>query len=275
MVRLETSLDLNTFFDRLWDDFVQIAPAAGALKERLEARGERVLNDHIAFRTYDRGPIALDRLEPHLLGLGYVRYAPYRFEEKKLRAYGYVHATHAHAPKIFLSELLTDELSAGLRAVVDGLCAQVPADFVTGPEVFWAGRPWAPIARATWQTLLDESEYAAWMAAFGLHANHFTVFINALSQELRSVPKVLDFVEAAGFRINTSGGRVKGTPSELLEQGSTMADVVPVAFADGVFPIPSCYYEFALRHPTPEGELFQGFVAASADKIFESTDVGR
>ena len=37
--------------------------------------------------------------------------------------------------------------------------------------------------------------------------------------------------------------------------------------------VPSCYYEFARRYPLPSGELFQGFVPASADKIFESTDV--
>ena len=60
----------------------------------------------------------------------------------------------------------------------------------------------------------------------------------------------------------------------LLEQSSTIADRVPWRFADGsVREIPSCYYEFALRHPDPDtGELYQGFVAASADRIFESTD---
>ncbi len=37
--------------------------------------------------------------------------------------------------------------------------------------------------------------------------------------------------------------------------------------------IPSCYYEFALRHPDPAtGRLFPGFVTPSADRIFESTD---
>lgn len=266
-------MDHVRFFDHLWADFVRIAPAAATIHRRLEEAGEVVLNDHVAFRTYDRGPIVLDALEPHLLALGYARYAPYRFEEKKLRAFGYVHETDARAPKVFVSELQTDALSASLRATVEGLCAQVPRDLVRGPEVFWAGRPWAPVTHATWEALLEESEYAAWLAAFGLRANHFTVFVNALSERLRSIPAILAFVEAAGFRINASGGRVKGTPADLLEQGSTMADVVPVPFADGVFEIPSCYYEFALRHPGADGRLFQGFVAASADRIFESTDV--
>ena len=37
----------------------------------------------------------------------------------------------------------------------------------------------------------------------------------------------------------------------------------------------SRYYELAKRYPLPSGELFQGFVPASADKIFESTDAKR
>lgn len=37
--------------------------------------------------------------------------------------------------------------------------------------------------------------------------------------------------------------------------------------------IPSCYYEFARRYPDPRtGRVYDGFVAASADKIFESTN---
>ncbi len=34
------------------------------------------------------------------------------------------------------------------------------------------------------------------------------------------------------------------------------------------------FYEFAKRYPTANGKLYQGFVAASADKFFESTNVG-
>ena len=59
----------------------------------------------------------------------------------------------------------------------------------------------------------------------------------------------------------------------LLEQSSTMADKVVVSFTDGDAEIPSCFYEFARRYPMENGKLYTGFVAASADKIFESTNV--
>jgi hypothetical protein len=46
-----------------------------------------------------------------------------------------------------------------------------------------------------------------------------------------------------------------------------------VQFTDGTRNIPSCFYEFARRYPMANGQLYGGFVAASADKIFESTNV--
>jgi hypothetical protein len=107
----------------------------------------------------------------------------------------------------------------------------------------------------------------------GIRPNHFTISVHDLVHT-PTLEGVLDVVEAAGYGINESGGRVKGSPDVLLEQGSTMADRMEVEFAGGeVHEIPTCYYEFARRYATQDGKLYDGFVAASADKIFESTDV--
>jgi hypothetical protein len=49
-----------------------------------------------------------------------------------------------------------------------------------------------------------------------------------------------------------------------------MSETIGVRFSDDPndpVDIPACYYEFALRHNN-----FDGFIAGSADKIFESTD---
>jgi hypothetical protein len=261
-------MDRTKFFEALWTDFALIAPQAAAILKRLEARGERVQNDHVAFRTYNLGPISLERLEPLVLGLGYSLLDEYRFEDKHLRARAYV---CPGSPRVFLSELLCEELSGWTQAIISQLLAQIPPGFAAGPEVFWGGRPWAPLRFADYERLSSESEYAGWLAALGLRPNHFTVAINHL-KTLTGVDGVLDFVEAAGYRINVAGGRVKGSPDVLLEQGSTLADRVPVQFSDGPRIIPTCYYEFALRHPGRDGRLYEGFVPASADRIFESTD---
>jgi hypothetical protein len=261
-------MERSRFFEALWEDFADMAPQAAAIRERLEERGENVRNDHVAFRTFNLSPLSLAELEPHVLGLGYRLLDEYRFEDKHLRARAYV---SAGAPRIFLSELLCERLSDWARGFVEGLVNQTPPGFTDGPEVFWSGLPWAPPQYADYERLSNESEYAGWLAALGLRPNHFTVSINHLST-LRNVEDVLAFVESTGHRINTAGGRVKGTRADLLEQGSTLADRVSVSFADGVYVIPTCYYEFALRYPDRDGRLYEGFVPTSANRIFESTD---
>jgi len=53
-----------------------------------------------------------------------------------------------------------------------------------------------------------------------------------------------------------------------------MANQVSVEFKQGKYTIPNSFYEFAKRYSMANGELYQGFIAASADKLFESTYVG-
>ena len=88
--------------------------------------------------------------------------------------------------------------------------------------------------------MVEESEYAAWVAAFGFRENHFTALVNALAtfDDRGQFDRVL--VEN-GFELNTSGGEIKGLPQVYLEQYSTLADRVEVAFCDGAETIPACY----------------------------------
>jgi 2-oxoadipate dioxygenase/decarboxylase-like protein len=271
-------MERDEFFEALWEDFVEIAPQAADIRERFLEHGEAVVDDHVAFRTFNRAPLGLDQLEPLLLELGYRAFCDYRFTEKKLRARAYL---CPGSPRIFLSELLVDELSAPSRQLVESCVIQArrviaeaegSADATpSSAEIFCAGRLWNPIRFSDYERLAHESEYAAWLCALGLHANHFTLNVNAF-KKLTSIEAVLSFVESAGYAVNTAGGRVKGSPALMLEQGSTLADQMPVPFAHGERKIPTCYYEFALRYPDANGSLFEGFVETSANRIFESTD---
>jgi hypothetical protein len=72
--------------------------------------------------------------------------------------------------------------------------------------------------------------------------------------------------------MNDSGGEIKGTPDQLLEQSSIKSGKVSTLFTEGTYDVPGCYYEFARRYNDKDGNLFSGFIAKSADKIFESTN---
>lgn len=257
----------------LWNDYVATTPQAERIQRLLESRGEEVRNDHVALRTFGVPGIGIAALARPFEALGWVEQADrYRFTDKKLVARYWRHPDPA-LPKVFISELCVHELSAAANMIIDRLVAQLPAGFGERPDLPYAGRPWA-VRRAEYESLLFESEYAAWVAAFGFRVNHFTVSVNALT----TFPDLLAlnaFLVDHGFTLNEAGGAIKGNVAERLEQSSTRADSVEIELGEENVRIPSCYYEFAKRYPLPSGELFQGFVPASADKIFESTDVKR
>ena len=145
-----------------------------------------------------------------------------------------------------------------------------PEKFSSG-ELIFSGTLFNPLSYDIYRKLREESEYAAWFYVFGFRANHFTVSVNSL-KKYDNILKVNDLIKRNGYVLNSSGGEIKGTPGDLLQQSSTLADIVSINFPEGPFDIPSCYYEFAQRYPGSDGKLYGGFNASSADKIFESTD---
>lgn len=270
---MSSPLSLEQLFDFFWHDYAALAPDAGRIHALLEERGERFFNDHVAFRTFNIDPIGLESLEQPFLALGYRPTGDYRFEQKRLRARSFSHPD-PHVPHVFISELLVEEFSPELQEVARSLAAQVPAELKGTDRLFTTLPTWLPVAYSTYQRLLDESEYAGWLSAFGIRANHFTISINTL-KSFESIEQFNAWLVEQGFVLNSSGGLVKGTPAELLEQSSTMANRISWEFAGGErHEVPSCYYEFARRYTDPEtGSLYDGFIAKSADKIFESTNV--
>ncbi len=263
---------MQNLFSNLWNDYVSITPDALEIHNKFSSLSSKpIVNDHIALRTFNDGLISLKHIGSLLSQHGYIEAGEYHFAEKKLYAKHFVHKTDESAPKIFVSELLLEEFSAELQMFCRGLIAQ--ANWQISQEgLQLPKRHWGKISRNAYERLLEESEYAAWLAAFGLRANHFTVSINHL-EKFRDIESVNQFVKDAGFKLNTSGAEIKGSEEVCLKQSSTMANIVDWAFEDGNYPIRSCFYEFAQRFAMPNGELYQGFVAASADKIFESTNV--
>lgn len=261
--------ELTDLLDRLWREFKEINPQAAAIHQMLEERGETVVNDHIAFRTFADPRIGVEVLERPFVASGYVRKEEYRFEVKKLVARHYEHPD-PQLPKIFISELMVPQFSCDLQRIVNDLMEEVPAEMLDDPLLCTSGRLWN-LPMKTYESLALESEYAGWLAAFGFRANHFTVLVNAL-QTIKSLPELNRLVRELGFPLNDEGGEIKGTSEDGLEQSSTLASQVDVEFSDGVLRIPGCYYEFARRYELPDGTLFSGFVPKSADKIFQSTD---
>lgn len=260
--------DYQSTFDRLWEQYIGLCPSALKIRELLESKGILV-NDHIALRTLDDPRINRMVLATHFEEMGYTVKGQYHFEDKKLDA---IHLEHSDplAPKVFISELIRSAFSEEIQTQLKKMVDQIPEKWQGRQDLIFQGRLWSLPSYDMYENLRKESEYAAWFYVYGFCANHFTLYVNYLDA-FSGLEELNKFLISNGFKLNTSGGMIKGDPIVFLEQSSTLADLIEVEFQEGKFHIPSCYYEFAYRYQKGNS-IFNGFVTQSADKIFESTD---
>ncbi len=263
--------DVNALFEGLWNDYLHITPSAKKIHDLLGDKSGQsdIVNDHIALRTFNLKKVNLDVLSAHFKAVGYTLGGDYDFAAKKLSALHFQHPDPTQ-PKVFISELRVEELSQQAQDIIHKMLAQMDESAVTQDNFLYSGTHWQ-VSSDEYRTLLAESEYAAWMSAWGYRANHFTVSVNHL-KNIHQLSEVNEILKQNGFALNQVGGEIKGSEEVCLAQSSTMADKGEVQFTDTSVSIPSCFYEFAQRYRLPDGNLYQGFVAANADKIFESTN---
>jgi len=260
------------------------------IHEGIIQHASEIENDHIAFRTLGVQNLGVGSLEKIFLFHGYTKRDYYYFPEKKLNAWWYSPPVNG-LPRIFISELRVDDLSSVSKATIHSYTDSVLADPVDSLDMhdpkavdfYLHSSSWSMPSLDDYENLASESEYAAWAIYNRYYLNHFTMSVHNLKRDYNTLASFNDFLERYGFRLNDSGGKIKKSPDGLLLQSSTVAEMVLAEFANGETKmIPGSYVEFAERKLLepfrflPENEILpihrrEGFEAANADKIFEST----
>jgi len=263
-------MSVEKLFDKLWKKYVVLAPDAIKIKELFQKTQQKpIINDHIALRTISNKKCNIDMISKNFTSLGYERKEYFNFESKNLDAYYFQHK-NTNYPKVFISELRLSAFDIKVQNILNSAIEKIPNDVLHVDDIVSSGRHW-DISYKVYNELYEQSEYAAWFYVFGFTANHFTIFINQL-ENFESIEEVNDFVKEHGYSLNVSGGEIKGSAEIMLEQSSTLAQSIEIEFIEGIYAIPSCFYEFAKRYEDKDGKLYQSFVTSSADKIFESTN---
>ena len=251
-------------------------------------------NDHIAFRTMGVPQLGISSLEKIFLHHGYQKRVPYRFDKKKLDAFWYS-PPDDYNPRIFISELKVEELSDQTQKIIASYTDEVATDPVDQLDlddadqvVKFLHQPlWRTPTWQDYQTLASESEYASWVIYNRYYLNHFTVSVHNLRSSHSDLSKFNEFLEGHGVVLNDAGGKIKASADGLLRQSSTVAEMVEAEFDNGSggterHSISGSYVEFAERSVLPQFQSLaadeikrehrrEGFEAANADKIFEST----
>ena len=286
---LDTILNglFKTYFERV-PDVKKITNAM--IKKGWVSSQEDIINDHVAFRTLGVKNLGIASFEKIFLAHGYQKKEFYSFEAKKLNAYWYAPPTE-NQPRIFISELRVEELSKEAQDIIYKYTENITTDPVdlldlnTPKQVveFFEKPLWKLPTLSDYNTLLNESEYAAWVLYNRYYLNHYTISVHELPNGYDRLEKFNEFLVALGIKLNDAGGVIKISKDGLLLQSSSVAEMITARFeGNDSQEIAGSYVEFAERKILSEFSGLDpklisskhrrdGFETANADKIFEST----
>ncbi|MEH2373905.1 DUF1338 domain-containing protein [Nostoc sp.] len=288
----------------LWQEYSARVNHAHTYQQMITAAGGTVANDHIAFRSLrllvdsPQGKINLgiDYLGQLAEALGYVTAGEYTFAQTHLYARYYRHPQQEefNLPKLFISELIVDELPINIAQLISKTVFSIP-DKLTSPrtllqkdgnietiakelqQVFT--RPWLPPQRSVVEEVNQVTQYGAWVLLHGYAVNHFTGYINS-----QNTPEYPDIETTADGLANLGvpmKAEIEGNIACGLRQTATQAATEMVTVLDDnsgaeiQIPWTYAYYEIAQRYSVEveSGEqiLFDAFLGSNAQQLFEMT----
>lgn len=292
---------MNHIWQDLWQEYLQRVPYARTYVNMITENGGKVANDHIAFRSLrvnitvngHEFNLGIPFLETIIQQLGYQCGGEYFFTDTHLYARHYYHSQQSklNLPKLFISELIVDELPEHIPTLIHQSIASISPIYLNNylllsqsspPQPTYKNlfiRPWQPPYLSHIHTINKISQYGAWVLLHGYAVNHFTAYVNQ-----QNTPKYPD-IQTTANGLKKLGvpmkNEIEGSQIVGLCQTATQAVNEPVTVMDDIsnqeitIPWTYAYYEIAERYHIPnelgQNQLFDGFLGANAQHLFEMT----
>ncbi|ARV61145.1 DUF1338 domain-containing protein [Nostocales cyanobacterium HT-58-2] len=290
-------------WDLLWHDYSTRVSYARTYAQMITHAGGTVANDHIAFRSLRmvvNSPQGQVNLGIGYLGelaeaLGYEAAGEYSFPDTHLYARHYHHPQQEEfdLPKLFISELIVDELPEKTVQLIHQTVAGVNLfnfsaifeTFATDHErlakelhrIFTC--PWQPPQRSVLEEVNNVTQYGAWVLLHGYAVNHFTGYVNR-----QNTPEYPDIDTTAHGLANLGvpmKAEIEGDVALGLRQTATQAVSEFVTVLEDTtdveiqVPWTYAYYEIAQRYLVEvepgKQALFDAFLGRNAQQLFEMT----
>ncbi|MBF2064139.1 MAG: DUF1338 domain-containing protein [Calothrix sp. C42_A2020_038] len=295
-------IEISNFWNTLWQEYLTRVSYARVYQDMVTKAHGTVANDHIAFRSLrldidtNKGKVNLGikLFEPILHLLSYEAVDEYFFANHLYaRYYRHPQQEEYDLPKLFISELIVEELPTDIAGLITRTVQNANFDYflnfgfepVTNQNIFTNPtkiftRPWQPPYRSVVETVNQVSQYGAWVLLHGYSVNHFTGYVNRQNTPLyRDIESTADALANLGVPMKAE---IEGERSVGLRQTATQAVTELVKVRDDesnqeiLIPWTYAYYEIAERFTIEiEGKqlLFDGFLGANAKQLFEMTRV--
>jgi Domain of unknown function (DUF1338) len=299
----------HQLWDLLWQDYRDRVTYAHTYQQMIEKAGGSIANDHIAFRTLrliiDKNGHSIQLGIPYLAkiveALGYHQAGEYHFPAQFLYARHYVHPEQDNygLPKLFISELIVDDLPKNLASLIKQTVQSgdfpIDTDFLqlesTNEQItnfdrqtlltkltHLFHRPWQPPQQSAVEQVNTVSQYGAWVMIHGYSVNHFTGYVN--HQQTTKYPTIAQTIAGLTNLGVPMKSEVEGSIESGLCQTATQAIIEQAWVRDQTgsliqIPWPYAYYEIAERYQIKnsggDAVVFAGFLSTQAQKLFEMT----
>ncbi|BCL36317.1 DUF1338 domain-containing protein [Nostoc sp. MS1] len=295
-------------FSLLWQEYSARVTYARTYQQMITAAGGTVANDHIALRSLrlsverpqGKVNLGIDYLSQIAEALGYVPAGEYHFPQTHLYARHYRHPQQAEfdLPKLFISELIVDELPEHIVELISQTVSKIPREFTSTITEFSPQesdeiitqklqkvftRPWLTPQRSVVEEVNQANQYGAWVLLHGYAVNHFTGYVNR-----HQTPKYANIDDTARGLASLGvpmKAEIEGDIACGLRQTATQAVKEMVTVIDDVtgqeiqIPWTYAYYEIAQRYPVEiapgKQELFDAFLGNNAQQLFEMTRLSK
>ena len=300
MKRIQIARNL---WDKLWENYSARVSYATVYQQMITEAGGTVANDHIAFRSLrlkvDGKGLGIPYLENIVEALGYSAAGEYVFPDTHLYARHYRHPEQDEfdLPKLFISELIVDELPDDIAQLIyQTVSSNLQLTSISSIESFTETeiqlvvnqlqkvftRPWEPPLKSVVEQVNKVTQYGAWVLLHGYAVNHFTGYVNR-----QNTPQYID-VESTARGLSEKGvpmkAEIEGNTDIGLRQTATQAVTEMVTVRDDSSgdlistPWTYAYYEIAQRFLVEDASgqkaLFDGFQGKNARNLFEMTRRG-
>ena len=302
---------------KLWENYSARVSYAQTYQQMITAAGGTVANDHIAFRSLrlvidspeGKKNLGIDYVAGIAEALGYSVAGEYTFPEQKLYARHYRHPEQDrfNLPKLFISELIVDELPEAIATLIyqtvssaqdqssvrlldvqtiERLISQAATKSETELtasqlQLLVFTRPWSAPLRSVVEAVNTVTQYGAWVLLHGYAVNHFTGYINR--QNTPQYPDIESTARGLASRGVPMKAEIEGSRSSGLRQTATFAVTEMVSVRDDTsgevihIPWTYAYYEIAERalvEVAPgQQALFDAFLGSNAQNLFEMTRI--
>lgn len=295
-------------WDLLWQEYRDRVSYARVYQQMIEDAGGSISNDHIAFRTLrltiDQAGQSFQLGIPYLAkiveALGYQQAGEYHFPAQYLYARHYVHPEQDSydLPKLFISELIVDDLPENVAGLIKQTVQN--GDFTLDTDLLLLEsintqdldrqalltllthlfqRPWQPPQQSAVDAVNAVSQYGAWVMLYGYAVNHFTGYVNRQqTAKYQTIVQTIEGLTNLGVPMKSS---IEGSKETGLCQTATQAIIEQAWVQEDVTGKiiqvlwPYAYYEIAERYQIKdslgESVLFEGFLSAQAQQLFEMT----